>query len=124
MKVTRITGSQLFIVIILLALIILDKGCIPQLSSSIPSTHRAAKGFVTRSGSQLMLNGHPFRFAGANMHWLPFGDSTTYTPQFEINDGLDAAKEMGITVVRSDDLGISTGCRNCIEPTLGVFNQT
>jgi mannan endo-1,4-beta-mannosidase len=124
MKVTRITGPQLFIVIILLALIIIDKGCIPQLSSSILSTRISSNGFVTRRGSQLMLNGHPFRFAGANMHWLPFGDSTKYTSQFEINDGLDAAKEMGLTVVRSHDLGISVGCSNCIEPALGAFNET
>src|SRR6266702_7952690 len=81
-----------------------------------------SSGFVTRSGTQLILNGHPFRFAGANMHWLPFDDSTNYTSQFRINDGLNAAKEMGLTVIRSHDLGISTGCSNCIEPTLGVFN--
>ncbi len=79
---------------------------------------------VTRSGTQLMLNGSPFLFAGANMHWLPFDDSTNYTSQFRINDGLDTAKEMGLTVIRSLDLGISTGCSNCIEPTLGVFNET
>ncbi len=83
-----------------------------------------SSGFVTRTGTQLMLNGSPFRFAGANMYWLPFDDSTNYTSQFRINDGLDAAKEMGLTVIRSHDLGISTGCSNCIEPTLGVFNET
>jgi hypothetical protein len=41
-----------------------------------------------------------------------------------VNDGLDAAKEMGLTVIRSHSLGISTGCGNCIEPKLGVFNET
>jgi mannan endo-1,4-beta-mannosidase len=82
------------------------------------------KGFVTRSATQLLLDGQPFRFAGANMHWLGLDDSTNYSSQFRINDGLDAAKEMGANVIRSHDLGISTGCRNCIEPSLGVFNQT
>lgn len=81
-------------------------------------------GFVTRSGSQLMLNGRPFRFAGANLHWLGLDDSTTYPSQFRVNDGLDAAKEMGLTVIRAHSLGISTGCGNCIEPKLGVFNET
>jgi mannan endo-1,4-beta-mannosidase len=82
------------------------------------------RGFVTRSATQLLLDGQPFRFAGANMHWLGLDDSTNYSSQFRINDGLDAAKEMGANVIRSHDLGISTGCRNCIEPSLGVFNQT
>jgi mannan endo-1,4-beta-mannosidase len=71
-----------------------------------------------------MLNGHPFRFAGANMHWLALDDSTNYPSQFRVDDGLDAAKEMGVTVIRSHDLGISTGCPNCIEPALDVFNST
>ncbi len=84
----------------------------------------APRGFVTRSGTQLLLDGQPFRFAGANMHWLGLDDSTDYPSQFRINDGLDAAQAMGATVIRSHDLGISTGCPNCIEPALGVFNQT
>lgn len=84
----------------------------------------AVSGFVTRSGSQLMLNGSPFRFAGANIHWLMLDDSTNYVSQFRINDGLDMAKEMGATVVRAHDVGISTGCKNCIEPSLAVFNQS
>ncbi len=71
-----------------------------------------------------MLNGHPFRFAGANIHWLSLYDSTIYPSQFRVNDALDAAKEMGLTVIRSHNLGISTGCPECIEPSLGVFNET
>lgn len=83
-----------------------------------------SSGFVTRSGTQLMLNGHSFRFAGANMHWLALDDFTDYPSQFRVDDALDAAKEMGATVVRSHTLGISTGCSNCIEPSRGVFNET
>src|SRR6266567_7528336 len=127
MKAIRITWSQLYVMMSLTTMlvpVIFGKTFVPQSLFSTPTAYAAASGFVTRAGSQLLLNGQPFRFAGANMHWLPFGDSTIYTSQFEINDGLDAAKEMGLTVVRSHDLGISTGCRNCIEPTLGVFNQT
>src|SRR5437764_5211528 len=110
--------------ITVLAFVFFGNGCVSQFQSALSTTDVASSGFVTRSGSQLMLNGHHFRFAGANIHWLGLDDSTNYPSQFRINDGLDAAKEMGATVVRSHSLGISTGCRNCIEPTLGAFNAT
>src|SRR5260221_14201153 len=109
MKIYRIALSQLFMNIILLALIILDSGCIAQASPPIQSTRTVLNRFVTRAGSQLMMNGRPFRFAGANMHWLPFDDSTTYTSQVRIMDGLADAQEMRLTVVRSHGLGICTG---------------
>ena len=83
-----------------------------------------SNGFVTRAGTQLLINGQPLRFAGVNMPWLPFGDALLYTPQFQIDDALATAQEMGLTVVRSHDLGVATGCSNCIEPSLGVFNET
>ena len=131
MKGKRVTGSRLNIIISLISIVVLAlvlatfyKEWISHLAIPTADTSVTSSGFVTRSGSQLMLNGHPFRFAGANMHWLPFDDSTNYTSQFRINDGFDAAKEMGLTVVRSHDLGISVGCSNCIEPSLGVFNET
>ena len=112
-------------VLLLLALVIASAACASSAStsSSTASTGVISNGFVTRVGTQLMLNGHPFRFAGANMHWLALDDSTNYPSQFRVNDGLDAAKEMGANVIRSHDMGISTGCPNCIEPSLGVFNQ-
>ena len=71
-----------------------------------------------------MLDRQPFRFAGANIDWLALDDSTNYPSQFRVNDALDAAKEMGLTVICSPDLGISSGCPNCIEPSLDVFNET
>ncbi len=80
----------------------------------LPRGFSRSTGFVTRSGTHLMLNGQPLRFAGANIHWLALDDSTNYPSQFRVNDALDAAKEMGLTVIRSHDLGISTGCPNCI----------
>jgi Cellulase (glycosyl hydrolase family 5) len=127
-SLTSRTWSQLFTVlslIIILSLAFLAAGCTPQPRSSIPTAQQVtSSGFVTRSGTQLMLSGHPFRFGGANMHWLSLDDSTNYPSQFRVNDGLDAAKEMGLTVIRSHDIGISTGCSNCLEPKLGVFNQT
>jgi Glycosyl hydrolases family 2, TIM barrel domain len=95
-----------------------------SLLKTITSTDSvASSGFVTRSGSQLLLDGSPFRFAGSNMHWLALDDFAEYPSQFRVNDGLDAAKEMGATVIRVHSLGISTGCNNCLEPSLGVFNN-
>jgi hypothetical protein len=78
---------------------------------------------VTRSGTQLLLQGQPFRFAGANMHWLALNDNGDYVSHFEVDDGFASARAMGLTVVRSHNLGISVGCANCIEPQLGVFNS-
>ncbi|GAC1398999.1 MAG: hypothetical protein NVS4B12_05030 [Ktedonobacteraceae bacterium] len=86
-------------------------------------THSLSSEFVMHSGSQLQLNGQPFRFAGANIHWLGLDDSTNYPSQFRVDDALESAQDMGATVVRVHSLGISTGCSNCIEPSLGVFNE-
>ena len=99
-------------------------GLIHSVSKPLPSRYSRSIGFVTRSGTHLLLNGQPFRFAGANIHLLALDDSTNYPSQFCVNDALDAAQEMGLTVIRSHDVGISTGCPNCIEPSLHVFNET
>src|SRR5258708_17236031 len=103
-----------------------DEGCtsVPLFRTSIPSPGVPVNGFVTRSGSQLMLNGRPFRLAGANIHWLALDDFKNNPSQFRVNDALDATKAMGATVIRSHSLGISVGCGNCIEPAPGVFNET
>lgn len=91
-----------------------------------------ARGFVTRSGSQLMLDGRPFRFSGPNVEWLGLsgygplnfepGQNERFPSHYEIDDALATAKEMGATVVRAQTLGDTVGCANCLEPTLGHFN--
>lgn len=84
--------------------------------------------FVVRSGASLMLDGQPFRFSGANSYWLGLQDnndgSIAYPSHFEVDDALATASWMGNTVVRAHTLGISVGCKLCIEPSLGTFNQT
>ncbi len=83
--------------------------------------------FVVRKGSSLMLDGKPFRFAGANIYWLGLqepSDNITYPSHFRIDDALATASFMGETVVRAHTLGISVGCPLCVEPSLGKFNQT
>src|SRR2546425_3981 len=127
MKARRIRWSLLFLalcLIVVLALIAFNNWYVPRSRFANLAANKTVKGYVTRSRSQLMFNGHPFRFAGANIHWLALDDSTNYPSQFRVDDALAAAQEMGLTVVRSHNMGISTGCSNCIEPALGVFNQT
>lgn len=83
--------------------------------------------FVVRKGSSLMLDGKPFRFAGANIYWLGLqepADNISYPSHFRIDDALATASFMGETVVRAHTLGISVGCPLCVEPSLGKFNQT
>ena len=81
--------------------------------------------FVTRSGPKLMLGGQRFRFAGANIYWLGLDENVggiDYPTHFRIDDVLTTAETMGATVVRSHTLGISVGCKLCVEPSLGMFN--
>ena len=83
--------------------------------------------FVTRSGAQLLLHGQPFRLAGANIYWLGLDENVggvAYPSHFRVDDAFATMADMGTTVVRSHTLGISTGCRLCLEPSLGQFNQT
>ncbi len=82
--------------------------------------------FVQRSGSQLLLHGQRFRFAGANVYWLGLDENVSgihYPTHFRIDDALTSAEAMGATVIRSHTLGISVGCQQCVEPALNVFNQ-
>ena len=98
--------------------------------AALAAQKAAAPGpFVQRSGDQLMLAGKPYRFGGANIEWLglvgygpadPAG--THYASNFEIDDALTTAKEMGVRVVRSQTMGDSVGCPQCLEPALGQFN--
>lgn len=86
--------------------------------------------FVTRSGGTLLLGGAPFRFTGANAYWLGLDDNITdaggptYPTKARIDNALAAAKDAGMTVIRSHTLGISVGCGRCFEPRLGVFQDS
>src|ERR1022692_4262457 len=81
--------------------------------------------FVTRAGTSLHLSGKPFRYSGPNIEWLgleAYGPAdpqgARYPTQFEVDDAMDTAKEMGAKVIRSQTLGDSVGCELCIEPQL------
>ena len=88
---------------------------VPFATSATGSSRPA--GFVVRSGASLRLDGKPFRFGGANIEWLgvagygpadPAGPH--YPSHYEVDDALATARELGVTVVRSQTMGDSVGC--------------
>ncbi len=82
--------------------------------------------FVKAIGSKLYLNGKQFRFGGANIYWLGLDENVggiRYPTNFRIDDALETAKDMGVSVVRSHTLGISVGNPLSLEPTLDKFNN-
>jgi mannan endo-1,4-beta-mannosidase len=98
-------------------------------TASPPRSRQFAHSFVIRSGPRLYVAGRPFRFGGANIEWLglagygPFEPNGPHFPSnYEIDDAMTTAREMGVTVVRSQTMGDSVGCDQCLEPTLGHFN--
>ena len=95
---------------------------------SLASFGLARGGFVTREGGNLELEGKSFRFGGANIYWLGLDENgppgVAYPTPFRQADALGAAAQMGMQVVRSHSLGVSTGNRLSYEPTLGVFNES
>lgn len=107
-----------------------------SISFFVPHTvvHAASSNFVTRdsTGRQLMLNGAPFRFAGANIYWLGTGvtqagvDYNTQVSSILKVASQDPGNGMSGTVVRAHTLGISAGCGDdtCVEPTLGNIPQS
>ncbi len=114
-------------ILALLALAALLFGAVAFAASSRPRTETRTSDFVTRAGSRLMLHGRSFRFSGTNIYWLGLDtqDGKTFYPSpFRVDDVLATAREMGATVVRADTLGMSQGCRLCVEPSLGHFNET
>lgn len=94
------------------------------------STGPAVGDFVRRRGSRLVLDGRPFRFAGANEYYLGLDDNLRdgtgapiYPTPAMIDAALDAAVRLRVTVVRSHTLGISVGNPRSIEPALNVWND-
>ncbi len=89
-----------------------------------------AQSFVQRSGSHLVLDGKPFRYSGPNVEWLGLEGYGPHDPigprfptHFEIDDVFATAAEMGARVLRAQTIGDTVGCKQCIEPELGKFND-
>ena len=89
-----------------------------------------AQSFVQRDATHLTLDGKVFRYSGPNLEWLGLEGYGPHDPigprlpsHFEIDDAFATASEMGATVVRSQTMGDTVGCAQCIEPELGRFND-
>jgi len=91
----------------------------------------AAQPFVRRSGTRLLINGKPFRFAGANVDYLALasdsfgkiGATDIYYPSKPmIDDAFATMNKMGGKVARVWS-SASQGCALCVEPELGRFNE-
>ncbi|KAK5653404.1 hypothetical protein OQA88_8889 [Cercophora sp. LCS_1] len=58
--------------------------------------NKVPKGFVTVEGDKFQLDGKDFYFAGSNAYYFPFSGT-----QADVEKGLSAAKEAGLTVFRT-----------------------
>ena len=100
------------------------------LAAVLPLT--AGQGFVTRSGTRLLLNGKPFRFAGGDLDYLALASDSFgkigvtdmyYPSKFMIDDAFATLNKMNGAVTRVWS-SASQGCSLCIEPERGRFNET
>ena len=95
--------------------------------TATPNPTVAPSSFVSRVGNNLYFNGTPFRFAGANIHWLGLLQGGINGPvppsQTRVANVLSNANSMHATVIRSMTLGDTVGCTSCIEPSLNTFND-
>jgi mannan endo-1,4-beta-mannosidase len=76
--------------------------------------------FLARNKTQLMLNGSPVRFGGANLYWLGLDENENgihFPSKFRIDDAFDTLIGMNVSYVRGHTLGISTGS------SLSFWNQ-
>ena len=69
--------------------------------------------FITRSGSQLVLNGSPFIPVGPNIFWLGLDGDTGIPPsKNRVREAYAIAKAMGANTVRAHSLGIASSKGN------------
>ena len=80
-----------------------------------PAVAAPRSGFVTRAGSQLLLDGRPFRFAGTNNYYLH------YQSAIARDNVLDKAAASGFDVVRTWGW-FDTGTADGSNPTAGSQN--
>ena len=80
----------------------------------------SAENFVQRNGNQLMLNGHPYYFNAAN------NDHLYHWSHFMIDDVLEDAKGLGLTVLRawaSSEGQNSFKDGYCFQPNPGEYDE-
>jgi mannan endo-1,4-beta-mannosidase len=106
------------------------KALLAVLSVLLIAGHLQAQSFIQRDGTHLQLDGKTFRYSGPNIEWLGLEGYGPHDPggprfpsRFEIDDALATASDMGAKVVRSQTIGDTVGCPQCIEPEQGIFNE-
>jgi parallel beta-helix repeat protein len=78
----------------------------------------ASTGFVTVNGTQFVLNGKPFNFAGTNNYYL------WYKPWYQTEEVLNDNRDMNLTVIRT--WGFCAGQWKegyCFQPEAGVYDE-
>ncbi len=105
----------------------------PQIGQVVivhPATAPAGNsGFLTKSGKQLMLNGQPYRFVGANTYYLGLHEtpSIDYSSDADIEAVFADAEALGFDTIRTFaalSVGTAGGTNKTIQPTLGDWNET
>jgi mannan endo-1,4-beta-mannosidase len=87
----------------------------PAAGGISPAVASTSAGFVTRAGSQLMLAGRPFRFAGTNNYYLHYQSATAR------DNVIDKAAASGFDVLRTWGW-FDTGTADGTDPTAGSQN--
>jgi hypothetical protein len=82
--------------------------------------------FISRSDTQIMVQGEPKRFAGIGVSWLGLvqspGTQPDFPTAFETRDGLSTVQAMASGYVRAASLGGSAGCAACLFPAPGAVS--
>ncbi|KAK4046098.1 hypothetical protein OIV83_006351 [Microbotryomycetes sp. JL201] len=85
--------------------------------------------WVQKQGSQLVLDGAPFRMVGPNIYWLCNDENVGLpkgrpTAKQRVREALAIAVAMGANTVRLTSCGVSVGHPWAVEPKQGQFNET
>src|ERR1700758_5503639 len=119
--------APIFVFLLLSTVVLFSELIVGQQTPTNPDLHNDE--FVKRDGVRLTLGGETFRYSGPNIEWPgleAYGPLDSMGPRypshFEVDDAIDTAKAIGARVIRSQTLGDTIGCPECIEPKLGEFN--
>ncbi|MFS1512083.1 glycoside hydrolase family 9 protein [Chengkuizengella sp. SCS-71B] len=98
-----------------------DQGTTEATNNNISFTTREnilPSGFVSTSGTEFMLDGKPFYYAGTNNYYL------MYKSNKMIDDVLEDANNMGLKVIRTWGFMDGNGQEGIVmQPELGVYNE-
>lgn len=109
--------------------------CPTALAFAFPEPDGSPNSPITRNGSRLFLNEHPWTASGANVYWLgldenvapPPGEEASsnisYPTKGRITEVMATLQTLGARTVRSHTLGVSVGNPLSVWPELGVTNE-